>query len=310
MRWLTGVNGWLSDFYGAGISWQGQLRGAGTYVIAGTLGVEVEAILRHPSQRNAGQALQWVDANSGMPEAIEARLFGGAAGQPGAIELAHNGWLVLVSPNELAPSAQQQLAAVIESGTLTLRDGSERQVQVRLIIWQPSSAFGFGNGASGLSAVLQGLVTHRCTLPTLPERLQRHPELLEDALALVAARLAATWQLCRGSMLRPGAVVASCVAGDMHELHRVCERCLVAAHGAIIAAADLALVHAGTDSENRMDSDASRSLSLVPLVELVEIERRHILGVLEALGGNKKATAETLGIDRSTLYAKLRSYST
>ena len=44
------------------------------------------------------------------------------------------------------------------------------------------------------------------------------------------------------------------------------------------------------------------------LVSLAEMEQRHILGVLQALGGNKKAAAECLGIDRSTLYAKLRLY--
>jgi two-component system response regulator HydG len=41
---------------------------------------------------------------------------------------------------------------------------------------------------------------------------------------------------------------------------------------------------------------------------LSEIERDHILRTLESCGGNKKQAAEVLGIDRSTLYAKLRAY--
>jgi transcriptional regulator with PAS, ATPase and Fis domain len=48
-----------------------------------------------------------------------------------------------------------------------------------------------------------------------------------------------------------------------------------------------------------------------PLVvgeKLADIEKNHILRVLESADNNKKLTAEKLGIDRSTLYAKLRAY--
>ena len=45
-----------------------------------------------------------------------------------------------------------------------------------------------------------------------------------------------------------------------------------------------------------------------PIGPLAEVERRHILRVLAHVGGNKKAAAEVLAIDRSTLYAKLRQY--
>jgi DNA-binding NtrC family response regulator len=44
------------------------------------------------------------------------------------------------------------------------------------------------------------------------------------------------------------------------------------------------------------------------LLPLSEIERRHILRVLERTGGNKQAAARTLGIDRTTLQRKLERY--
>ena len=41
---------------------------------------------------------------------------------------------------------------------------------------------------------------------------------------------------------------------------------------------------------------------------LAEMERRHIEQVLEHTGGNKKKAAEILGIERCTLYAKIKNY--
>ena len=44
------------------------------------------------------------------------------------------------------------------------------------------------------------------------------------------------------------------------------------------------------------------------LVTMDELERRYILRVLEALNGNKSLAAQTLGLDRKTLYRKLQLY--
>jgi two-component system response regulator HydG len=44
------------------------------------------------------------------------------------------------------------------------------------------------------------------------------------------------------------------------------------------------------------------------LVPLEIVERRYILRVLEAAGGNKSVAARILGLDRKTLYRRLESY--
>jgi two-component system response regulator HydG len=46
----------------------------------------------------------------------------------------------------------------------------------------------------------------------------------------------------------------------------------------------------------------------VELVALEEIERRHILRVLDAVGGRRIDAAQILGLDRKTLYRKLAKY--
>jgi two-component system response regulator HydG len=44
------------------------------------------------------------------------------------------------------------------------------------------------------------------------------------------------------------------------------------------------------------------------LISLEEMERRYVLGVLASTGGNKTAAARILGLDRRTLYRKLKRY--
>jgi len=44
------------------------------------------------------------------------------------------------------------------------------------------------------------------------------------------------------------------------------------------------------------------------LVPLDEVEKRYVLRVLEAVGGNRTRAAEILRVDRKTLYSKLKSY--
>jgi len=69
------------------------------------------------------------------------------------------------------------------------------------------------------------------------------------------------------------------------------------ATGAVVQAADLGLMPAapvltGTDGP----------------ASLEEVERRHIGGVLHETGGNISQAARILGIDRATLYNKMRRY--
>ncbi|MCB1136963.1 MAG: hypothetical protein KDK78_11895, partial [Chlamydiia bacterium] len=60
----------------------------------------------------------------------------------------------------------------------------------------------------------------------------------------------------------------------------------------------------GTESASR-----GHASSIVgQAVPLAEVEREHIHAVLDATGGNKNKAAQILGIDRTTLYNKLKKY--
>ena len=56
------------------------------------------------------------------------------------------------------------------------------------------------------------------------------------------------------------------------------------------------------------DVDAHEGDDPNELVPLSQIERRYILRVMRAVGGNKARAARILGLDRKTLYRRLEHY--
>jgi two-component system response regulator HydG len=92
--------------------------------------------------------------------------------------------------------------------------------------------------------------------------------------------------------------------GNVRELQNCVERAVALAHYEEIVVEDL--------PEKIRDYRPSRLLLAgddpAELQPLEEIERRYILKVLEACGGNRRLAARTLGLDRKTLYRKLERY--
>ena len=78
------------------------------------------------------------------------------------------------------------------------------------------------------------------------------------------------------------------------------------------------LPFAGSSTVIRESASLPRTLAGSPLgfrpeaeeadLRLEAVEKRHILAMLEAAGGNKSAAARTLGISRKTLERKLKAW--
>ncbi|MCA9567847.1 MAG: sigma-54-dependent Fis family transcriptional regulator, partial [Myxococcales bacterium] len=84
--------------------------------------------------------------------------------------------------------------------------------------------------------------------------------------------------------------------GNVRELENAMERAVAMTDGSTLLPTDL--------PEEMMGTEAS-PVSDTGLVSLAALEWAHIQRVLAATGGNKKAAAEILGLDRRTLYRKL-----
>lgn len=89
--------------------------------------------------------------------------------------------------------------------------------------------------------------------------------------------------------------------GNVRELQNAMERAIAMTSTDKLAPEDL---------PPRVFARDSRAPKEAPteLITLEECERRHILRVLEAFGGNRMAAARTLGLDRTTLWRKLERY--
>ena len=94
--------------------------------------------------------------------------------------------------------------------------------------------------------------------------------------------------------------------GNVRELRNVVERAVVLSRGDWIESDELILSSLTTASESQMDLGGGDTI-FKPL-SLAEIERRHILATLSAFNWNKSRTAQTLGIERSTLDRKIKRY--
>jgi two-component system response regulator HydG len=92
--------------------------------------------------------------------------------------------------------------------------------------------------------------------------------------------------------------------GNIRELKNCMERAVALTRYDKIAPEDLPEKIRGYRSQHVVVAGDD----LDELVPLEEVERRYILRVLEAAGGNKSLAAQTLGLNRKTLYRKLAQY--
>jgi two-component system response regulator HydG len=92
--------------------------------------------------------------------------------------------------------------------------------------------------------------------------------------------------------------------GNVRELQNCIERAVALTSFPEIAVDDLPeRVRAYRSSQIVLSAD-----DLGELVPMEEVERRYVLRVLEAAGGNRARAAKILGFDRKTFYRKLERY--
>ncbi|MFO0924913.1 MAG: sigma 54-interacting transcriptional regulator [Pirellulales bacterium] len=272
-------------------------------------GKEVTARAIHKSSSRKDGPFIALNCAALSPTLLESELFGHEKGsftgaterKIGKFELADRGTLMLDEIGEMSPEIQAKFLRVLEGKPFERVGGSKQiQVDVRVIAATNrdlETAVKEGHFRADLYFRLRVI---ELTVPPLRDR-------KEDILPLADHFLAQfVDEIGHGpkgfSPRAQKAMLEYAWPGNIRELKNAIERAVVLATGSLAEPEDLALSHLILPHSVVPPPvfDWNRSLE--------DVEREHILAVLEANHGHKSKTASILGIERSTLDRKLKKY--
>jgi DNA-binding NtrC family response regulator len=285
--------------------------GDATVLITGESGTGKELVARaiHAESKRADGPFVAVSC-AALPENLqESELFGHERGaftgahqrKRGRFELAHRGTLFLDEIGDISLPTQAKLLRVLQERAFERVGGTETiKVDVRLIAATNKDLRELMDRGQFREDLYYRLNVVPLAVPPLRERVEDIPVLGTHFLARLNQESA---QKVRG--ITPQALRLLCAypwPGNVRELAN-CLESMVA-----LAKSDEWLTERDLPP-NVAGSDPSRARLDFPVgVRLDEIEKQTILRTLEAFHGNKRRTAEVLGIGLKTLYRKLEEF--
>lgn len=282
-----------------------------TVLITGESGCGKELVARQVHDQSKRADRRFVAINcAAIPEnIIESELFGYAKGaftgadrnKPGLFEAADGGTLFLDEINNASLSLQAKLLRVLQDGAFyRMGDTTARSVDVRVLAASNRSIqelIASGEFREDLYYRLKVIEIH---IPSLHERRDDIPLLVNYLIARISARLD---KQVRGVNTRVlGALMRYQWPGNVRELENTLERMIILAEEEVI---DVHLLP--SEIANARDQ-FGKALDYMAPQSLEEIEAYFIKKTLRETGGDRGLSAEILGIDKSTLWRKIKRY--
>ena len=277
-------------------------------VILGESGTGKGVLARriHELGRRRGKAFLDVHCGAMAHELLESELFGHERGaftgavtdKPGLFELADGGTLFLDEFAEMSPEMQSKLLKVLDHGELR-RVGGVRSitVDVRVIVATNRDVDALVSGGRLREDLLHRVDVIRVTMPPLRDRPDDIPRFVTHVLALHQRRGLGEKKVTPQAMR---VLQSYAWPGNVRELANTVERLLILSPRPTIDVDDL--------PENLHFRKPPSTMTDDRYLSLAELERRHILRVLETTGGNMTAAAKRLGVDRGTLHRKMQQW--
>jgi len=288
-----------------------------TVLVRGESGVGKELVARaihRQSPRHDGP-LVCLNCAALAPTLLESELFGHEKGaftgaterKIGKFEAAHEGTIFLDEIGEMPIELQAKLLRVLE-GQAFERLGGHKPIQVNVrVIAATNRELEVAVSAKEFRADLYyRLRVIEIHVPPLRHRLDDVPALVEYFLNQLRGHAAR-----RLTGIEPQALellTRHTWPGNIRELRNVMERAIVLGCNSTLGVEDLKISSLGEPPPQATPAAQAHATPHFEALSLSELERRHILAMLEYCDGNKSKASQLLGIERSTLDRKLKRF--
>ncbi|NUO83196.1 sigma-54-dependent Fis family transcriptional regulator [candidate division KSB1 bacterium] len=281
-----------------------------TVLIHGESGTGKELIARalHNSSDRASKPFICVSCAALAETLLESELFGhekgaftGAVAQKkGKFEMAEGGTIFLDEIGDISLKLQLDLLRVLQERNFYRVGGAEEiQVDVRVIAATNVDLREAVQQNKFRDDLYYRLNVINIRIPPLRERREDIPLLTRYFIERLSHELGKEVHDVTETALK--LLLAHNWPGNVRELENAVERAIVTCKSKILTEEDFAFL--------RHDLESGNGWTVPSNMTLQEVEKKVIAVTLQRAQGNIKETAGILGIDRSTLYEKIKKYS-
>ncbi len=293
-----------------------------TVLVTGETGTGKELIARAIHELSPRASGPFVRVNCGAlsESLLESELFGHVKGaftsahenRTGRFEAAHGGTIFLDEINSVSYTLQVKLLRVLQEHEFE-RVGDTKTISVdrRIVAATNCDLLDEIEEGSFREDLYYRLNVVPIYLPPLRERTDDIPELLDFFVAHYAKLAGRPVPTIAKETIK--ALQSYSWPGNVRELQNTIERAIILARSDHVDADEIQLSslagQASVPSESSVKETATPDEPDVREISLSELEKEHILSMLERTGWNKSLTSQILGIERSTLDRKLKRYN-
>jgi DNA-binding NtrC family response regulator len=279
-------------------------------LIIGSTGTGKELVARAIHYNSERKDAPFVPINcSAIPDTLlESELFGHQKGaftgahetRRGLIEEAQAGTVFLDEINTLSMNLQVKLLRVLQERVVRRVGGRENiPIDIRLVSASNQDLEDAVKRGEFRQDLFYRLNVVPVRLPDLKDRREDIPLLVHHFLQKFSQQHGEPARRFSSEAMR--ALMTHTWPGNVRELENAVEHALTMGSEDILGPEDLPA--SVTTPERDIVEEAT-----LDNVSLEEVERRYILRILEKMDGHQIKTAQILGIDRRTLYRRLRQY--